>query len=170
MLFYAGDVFNYHCNYPHNPKKGGFMAVNKNNQAPPLVGVIAFAVVILVFAAALFVWYGCRIEPGNGEIAVLIKKTGKTLPGNEIVATSSEYKGIQLEVLGEGRYFRNPYIWDWQIKPVTEIPAGNSVCWSANSAKIFPPERSLPQMPTAKVLSAMCWVPADTVSILMPTM
>ena len=100
------------------------MAVNRTNQAPPLAGVIAFAAVAVVFAAALFIWYGCRIEPGNGEIAVLIKKTGKTLPGSEIVATSSEYKGIQLEVLGEGRYFRNPYVWDWQIKRVTEIPAG----------------------------------------------
>ena len=65
------------------------MAVNRTNQAPPLAGVIAFAAVAVVFAAALFIWYGCRIEPGNGEIAVLIKKTGKTLPGSEIVATSS---------------------------------------------------------------------------------
>ena len=100
------------------------MANYRTDQVPPLAGVIAFAAVVLVFATALFIWYGCRIEPGNGEIAVLIKKTGKTLPGNEIVATSSEYKGIQLEVLGEGRYFRNPYVWEWQIKPVTDIPAG----------------------------------------------
>ena len=103
---------------------GGRMAVKKNIQSPPWVGVLAFAIIALVLAAALFVWYGCRIEPGNGEIAVLIKKTGKTLPESQIVAVSSEYKGIQLEVLGEGRYFRNPYVWDWQIKPVTEIPAG----------------------------------------------
>ncbi len=100
------------------------MARIKTGQTPPLVGVIAFAVIALVFITALFIWYGCRIEPGNGEIAILIKKTGKMLPENEIVAISSEYKGIQLEVLGEGRYFRNPYVWDWQIKPVTEIPAG----------------------------------------------
>jgi len=84
--------------------------------------------VILLAGAAIFlvwfIWYGCRIEPGNGEIAVLIKKTGKTLPADQIVAASSEYKGIQLEVLGEGRYFRNPYTWDWKIVPVTDIPAG----------------------------------------------
>ena len=121
VLFYAGDVFKFHCNIT---AKGGFMANYRTDQVPPLAGVIAFAAVVLVFATALFIWYGCRIEPGNGEIAVLIKKTGKTLPGNEIVATSSEYKGIQLEVLGEGRYFRNPYVWEWQIKPVTDIPAG----------------------------------------------
>lgn len=89
-----------------------------------LGGAVISAAAALLIGGALFVWYGCRIEPGNGEIAVLIKKTGKTLPENEIVATSEEYKGIQLTVLGEGRYFRNPYVWDWQIKPVTEIPAG----------------------------------------------
>jgi len=93
-------------------------------QINPLWGIAVFAVIALVVAIPSFIWFGCRIEPGNGEIAVLIKKTGKTLPQNEIVATSAEYKGIQLEVLGEGRYFRNPYVWDWQIKPVTEIPAG----------------------------------------------
>ncbi|MBO4630985.1 MAG: hypothetical protein J5858_03595 [Lentisphaeria bacterium] len=81
-------------------------------------------IVVLLFAVFLFVWYGCRIEPGNGEIAVLIRKTGKNLPPDMILAPSPEYKGIQLEVLGEGRYFRNPYTWDWKILPVTDIPAG----------------------------------------------
>ena len=103
---------------------GEFMAINKNNFSGNLPETIVGVIIGAAVAIALFVWYGCRIEPGNGEIAVLIKKTGKTLPQNEIVSTSSEYKGIQLEVLGEGRYFRNPYVWDWQIKKVTEIPAG----------------------------------------------
>ena len=93
----------------------------KKNLFPGFAALFVIGVPIL---AALFVWYGCRIEPGNGQIAILIKKTGKTLPADEIVATSADYKGIQLEVLGEGRYFRNPYVWDWRIVPVTDIPAG----------------------------------------------
>lgn len=82
--------------------------------------------IVPLFAAAalLFFWYGCRIEPGNGEIAVLIRKTGKNLPQDQIIAVSPEYKGIQLEVLGEGRYFRNPYVWTWEIMDITDIPAG----------------------------------------------
>ena len=80
--------------------------------------------IALLAAAALFVWFGCRIEPGNGEIAVLIRKTGKPLPQGEIIATSPDEQGIQLNVLGEGRYFRNPYVWDWEIFPVTDVPAG----------------------------------------------
>ena len=78
----------------------------------------------VLLAVSLFIWYGCRIEPGNGEIAVLIRKTGKNLPSDAILAPSAEYKGVQLEVLGEGRYFYNPYTWDWKIVPVTDIPAG----------------------------------------------
>ncbi|MBO5990160.1 MAG: hypothetical protein J6R00_00755 [Lentisphaeria bacterium] len=81
-------------------------------------------VAALIAAAALFVWFGCRIEPGNGEIAVLIRKTGKPLAAGEIIARNPGEQGIQPQVLGEGRYFRNPYVWDWEIFPVTEVPAG----------------------------------------------
>lgn len=86
--------------------------------------VIFYAVIGIVALGSLVVWYGCRIEPGNGKIAVLIRKTGTPLEAGEIIATQKGQKGIQLEVLGEGRYFRNPYIWDWEIRPVTDVPAG----------------------------------------------
>ena len=54
----------------------------------------------------IFIWFFCRIEPGSGQIAVLVRKTGRDLPSGQIVALSSEEKGIQLEVLAEGRYFK----------------------------------------------------------------
>ena len=78
----------------------------------------------LLAAGAFFFWFGCRIEPGNGEIAVLTRKTGKPLAAGEIIAKKPGEQGIQLDVLGEGRYFRNPYIWDWEIFPVVDVPAG----------------------------------------------
>ncbi len=81
-------------------------------------------VLLLIFILPIWVWYWWRIEPEAGQFAVLIKKTGKDLPPSEILATSPETKGIQLEILPEGRYFRNPYTWDWSIHPVTDIPAG----------------------------------------------
>ena len=80
--------------------------------------------VLLLVLVPIFIWFGCRIEPGNGEIAVLIRKTGRPLPPDELIARSPDQKGIQLEVLGEGRYFRNPYTWDWEIHPVVDVPAG----------------------------------------------
>lgn len=71
-----------------------------------------------------WVWWFCRIEPGSGEIAVLIRKTGEDLPSGAIIALQPGQKGIQFEVLPEGRYFRNPYTWGWRIDRITDIPAG----------------------------------------------
>lgn len=78
----------------------------------------------ILLASGLFVWFGCRVEPGNGEVAVMIRKTGKDLPDGAIIAPDDSRKGIRLEVLGEGRYFFNPYTYDWKIVPITDIPAG----------------------------------------------
>lgn len=73
---------------------------------------------------ALFVWFFCRIEPRSDEIAILIRKTGADLPAGAILALQPDQKGIQPEVLAEGRYFKNPYTWDWRIARITDIPAG----------------------------------------------
>ena len=96
--------------------------------APLAPGWGALAVPLAVLAAALFLpiwfWFFWRIEPAPGEIAVLIRKTGKDLPSGQILALEKGQKGIQLEVLAEGRWFKNPYTWDWEIRKITDIPAG----------------------------------------------
>ncbi len=79
--------------------------------------------VAAVFFLPLFIWYGCRVSPDEGKIAVLVRKTGKNPESGTIVAEKG-YKGIQLEVLSEGRYFLNPYTWSWSLHPITDIPAG----------------------------------------------
>lgn len=79
---------------------------------------------VLLVALASWVWFFWRIEPGSDEIAVLIRKTGTDLPSGQILAQEPHQKGIQMDVLAEGRYFRNPYTWGWEIHPVTDIPAG----------------------------------------------
>lgn len=90
-----------------------------------LAGILPLVLVALLAGGAFFIWFGCRIEPGNGQIAVLTRKTGISLPADQLVAVEPGYKGVQLDVLGEGRYFRNPYTWDWEIRPITDIPAGS---------------------------------------------
>jgi regulator of protease activity HflC (stomatin/prohibitin superfamily) len=80
--------------------------------------------IALFFLVPLWIWFFCRIEPGPDEIAVLIHKTGRDLPSGQILSLKPDEKGIQLEVLPEGRYFKNPYSWGWQIGKVTDIPAG----------------------------------------------
>jgi len=87
----------------------------------------------------VFIWFFCRIEPGADQIAVLIHKTGNNLPDGEIIATSPDQKGIQLDVLSAGRYFRNPYTWGWEIKRVTDIPGGQLGVMTRLYGKDLPP-------------------------------
>ena len=63
-----------------------------------------------------------RIDVGTGEMAILIKKTGKDIANGDEVAPGPEYKGIQKEVLKEGRHFRNPLEWDWKVMPQIVVP------------------------------------------------
>ena len=85
-----------------------------------------FLVALPAVAATLagWVWWGWRIEPGNGQVAVLMRKTGLELPPEEILAPGPGYKGIQRDVLPEGRYFRNPWTWEWKYFRAMDIPAG----------------------------------------------
>lgn len=110
--------------------------ISKNPQSvpfwrrfPPVPGLsgsfrLTVALLVLVLAFALWIWFYCRIEPKQGQMAILIHKTGQDLPSGQILAQSPDQKGIQLEVLSEGRYFKNPYSWDWQIATISDIPAG----------------------------------------------
>ena len=77
-----------------------------------------------LLAGFVFFWFFCRIEPGPGKIAVLIRKTGDNLPSGQVLALEKGQKGIQLDVLPEGRYFRNPYTWGWEIQRILDVPAG----------------------------------------------
>jgi regulator of protease activity HflC (stomatin/prohibitin superfamily) len=80
--------------------------------------------VALVPAYGFFEWTFCRVEPANNRVVVVIKKTGPDLPQEKVIATGGE-KGIQLEVLKPGaRYFLNPFFYDWEEKPIFEVPQG----------------------------------------------
>lgn len=90
----------------------------------PLLTAIPVLIVGALIAAFIFIWFFCRIEPGDGEIAVLIRKTGDNLPSGQVIALEAGQKGIQIDVLAEGRYFRNPYTWSWKIQRILDVPAG----------------------------------------------
>jgi len=76
----------------------------------------------LLAAFGWLVYSMFRIDVGTAEVAILIHKTGKDITNGDEVAPSSEYKGVQKEVLKEGRYFKNPYEWDWEVIPQIVIP------------------------------------------------
>jgi regulator of protease activity HflC (stomatin/prohibitin superfamily) len=94
---------------------------------------------VLLVGIPAFVWFFCRIEPGPGEIAILTGKTGADLPSGQILALEPGQKGIRLEVLPEGRYFRDPYHWDWEIAGITDIPAGRLGVLTRLYGKDLPP-------------------------------
>lgn len=104
---------------------------------PAATGVIVAMVAISILP--LWIWFFCRIEPGPDQVAILTHKTGKNLPSGEILALQKDQKGIQLEVLPEGRYFRNPYSWGWQIVTVVDIPAGKLGVQTRLYGKDLPP-------------------------------
>ena len=88
--------------------------------ASTLIALSIIGLILFCFVA----YYYCRIDVPAKHIAVLTKKTGKDLENHQEIAPSAEYKGLQLAVLNEGRYFRNPWSWDWSIYPMVEIPEG----------------------------------------------
>ena len=86
----------------------------------------------LLLAAALagaVTWFTFRVYVPENKCAVLIRKMGAALPEGQLVATEPGQRGIQAEVLGPGRYFYNPIVWNYEIKPLTVIPSGKPNTW-----------------------------------------
>ena len=133
--------------FPRNEKRYR----NSNNRRPqPKVdfrravravtwGAIGFFIIALLVVGGIFVWTSCRIEPQGDQIAILIRKTGDNLKPDEIIATRPGQKGVQLDVLPEGRYFYNPYTWDWRFADVTVIPSGRLGVVTRLYGKDLPP-------------------------------
>ena len=86
-------------------------------------------VVIGVAGLCALLWVSFRVYVPPDKCAVLIRKMGRELPPDQRVATEPGQRGIQAEVLGPGRHFYNPIVWDWQIKPLTVVPSGNPSTW-----------------------------------------
>src|SRR5262245_58152331 len=86
-----------------------------------LGGVLVLASIV---AAPVFYYGFCQINVPTGYIAVLTRKTGKDIPNDAELAPDASYKGLQKDVLAEGRHFRDPWTWDWEVVPQIEVPQG----------------------------------------------
>ncbi|MBN2560774.1 MAG: hypothetical protein JXQ75_07585 [Phycisphaerae bacterium] len=85
---------------------------------------------LLVVAVVLVVgWFTFRIYVPPDKCAVLIRKMGTALPAGQLVATEPGQRGIQAEVLGPGRHFRDPIRYDWELQDLTVIPSGDPSTW-----------------------------------------
>ena len=84
----------------------------------------AVVVVGLVVLQQVWHWEVERIEVPPGKFLVRIHRWGNNLPEDEIVARDASYKGVMLDVLGEGRHFLNPIFWTYEFHDIKEVPAG----------------------------------------------
>ena len=91
--------------------------------------VIAGTVLILSSLALSVVWFTFRIYVPHNKCAVLIRRMGDELPSGQKIASHPKQKGIQLEVLGPGRHFRNPLWYDHEIVSQTVVPSGDPATW-----------------------------------------
>ena len=124
------------------------------NRVNPKLAVWVVVLVLLASAAPMFTYDECRIDVPNKHMAILTHKTGDDLEMGVVIAPSEKYKGVQKAVLTEGRYYYNPYEWDWQVVPQIEIPegklgvrirmfgddlpAGELIAWKENQKGIVP--------------------------------
>lgn len=98
-----------------------------------------FAVALLA-ALGWFVWmWGfCRFYVRPDEMAIITARVGDPLPPGEILAKPGQ-QGVQADVLGEGRHFRNPWLYDHEIRPVINIVPGKMGIVTAKVGEDLPP-------------------------------
>lgn len=87
------------------------------------IGLIVGLVAALAGSWLLWQWGFCRFYVAPGFMAVVTAKSGEILPPGQILAKPGQ-RGIQEQVLGEGRHFLNPWQYDYKIMPVIAIPPG----------------------------------------------
>ncbi len=96
--------------------------------APPkLSNYLGFGTAGIVLGVAVVGWviyHQFMVDVPKEHIAILIKKEGVDLENTDEIAADEDHRGVQRAMLTEGRYFRNPYYWDWTIVPQIAIPEG----------------------------------------------
>lgn len=92
----------------------------------------AFALFLLVGA-----WNSVFHYVAPGQMLVVVSKSGADLPSGELLAGPGE-KGPRREVLGEGRHFVVPVLYDVELHPVVDVPPGSIGVVTARVGKDLP--------------------------------
>lgn len=100
---------------------------------------VGLAVGVLLYQ--VWVWEVERVEVGPEKFLVRVHKWGKDLPPDEIIAPDDSYKGIQHDVLPEGRHFLNPVVWRREIHPAIKVQPGKCLVLTRKFGTPIPKER-----------------------------
>lgn len=108
-----------------------------------LAGIAALLVVAALLGLGVVCLRGWITVP-QGHFVVLMKKTGENLPNEQVLATTPDFKGVQLQVLKEGYHFYNPFFW-WWTDPIaaTVIPEMKVGIQTRKYGKPLPPGQVL---------------------------
>lgn len=125
------------------------MVIQADDYGPGVKAAATVLVVLLLLGIVgfLFVWTQCRIQVDQGQLACLIKLTGKDITNDMVSVPDASYKGVQLAVLREGRYFYNPYTWTWTYAPAKEVPQGQVGVLVRRYGKPLPPGQVIAYSP-----------------------
>jgi len=108
-----------------NSDRDDFFINDENIKSFPTGKILSgVGIVVLAFVGIWFIYDQFRIEVKRGEMAIIINKTGRDLPNSYIVAPTAEYKGVQKEILTEGRKFKDPFHYDWMVIDQFVVPNG----------------------------------------------
>ncbi|HEY4328644.1 MAG TPA: hypothetical protein VGN88_02820, partial [Phycisphaerae bacterium] len=121
--------------------------VLKNPVSPRLTlfGIAALGVILILIILGAMSFVGWINVP-QGHFVVLIQKTGEDLNNQMLLATSPQFKGVNLDVLKEGYHFYNPYSYTWtQPIPATLIPEMQVGILTRKYGKPLPPGQVLAQ-------------------------
>jgi hypothetical protein len=110
-------------------------------------GLLVLAVV-LVGLWETFKWTEMRVFVDADHALVVINKFGKPLPPERITVPSDDnsYKGVEEEVLGPGRYFFNPMLYDTKEVELVTLSPGDPQKWDWDSNGNLTDPNSAPQV------------------------
>ena len=103
--------------------------------------ILGAAVLGVLLLQQLWKWEVERVEVGPGQFLVRIDLWGKDLPDGAIVAPDPSYKGIQKDVLPEGRHFLNPLLYTYEIHKILDVPPGQCAVLTHKAGAEMDPER-----------------------------
>ncbi len=111
----------------------------EGNHFFPILGILVLGLLIFLF---WFIWFECRIQVDKGELVPLLKKTGKNMTNDMVLAPAPEYRGPQVGFLKEGRHFNNPWYYSWPQKmKAIEVEPGKVMVLVRKYGDAIPPDQ-----------------------------
>lgn len=102
------------------------------------INTVLALIVLAACSWGIWQWFFCRFYVPENCMAVITAKVGKPLPPGQILAQKGQ-KGIWENVLGEGRHFLNPILYDRKIMPLKIIPPGKVGVVTSKVGQELPP-------------------------------